>query len=297
VTEFAPAYEAVLARWPEVEVTSMASSYGTTRVLSGGPAEAPPLVLLPGGGATATVWFANAAALTREFRVHALDLPGNPGYTAVSVRDAGELCAWLDDVLSIADVPVGLVGHSYGGWVALTYALHAPDRVRRLALLDPTQCFGGFAPAYVLHALPVLMRPSRRTAGALLRWETRGRALDPVWSLLYGLAAEQPSTGKLVTRPRPAADQLRQLRVPTLVLLAERSRAHDVDKVGATARRLLPHVTTTVLSRATRHDDRHGAGRRRGHAGPGPDPQPARRNVPPRLYLNRRREAAVAVVG
>jgi pimeloyl-ACP methyl ester carboxylesterase len=253
VTEFAAAYEAVLARWPEVEVATVSSSYGTTQVLSAGPAGAPPLVLLPGAGATATVWFANVAALARQFRVHALDLPGNPGYTAVSVRDADQLCAWLDEVLRIADAPVGLVGHSYGGWVALTYALHAPSRVWRLALLDPTQCFGGFAPAYLLHALPVLLRPSRRTAGALLRWETRGRALDPAWSRLYGLAAEQPSTGKLVARPRPAADRLRELRLPTLVLLAERSRAHDVDKVGATARRLLPDVTITVLPDATHH--------------------------------------------
>jgi pimeloyl-ACP methyl ester carboxylesterase len=253
VTDFASAYEAVLARWPEVEVTNLSSSYGTTRVLSAGPTDAPPVVLLPGGGATATVWFANVAALGAEFRVHALDLPGNPGYTAVSVRDAAELCAWLDEVLGIADAPVGLVGHSYGGWVALTYALSAPDRVRRLALLDPTQCFGGFAPAYLLHALPVLVRPSRRTAGALLRWETRGRALDPAWELVHGLAAEQPTTGKLVVRPRPTAARLRELRVPTLVLLAELSRAHDVVKVGAAARRLLPDVTTGLLPGATHH--------------------------------------------
>ena len=253
VTEFAAAYEAVLAAWPEVEARDVSSTYGTTRVLSAGPAGAPPLVLLPGGGATATVWFANVTALARRFRVHALDLPGNPGYTLVSVRNADELCGWLDGVLGIADAPVALVGHSYGGWVALTYVLHAPHRVRRLGLLDPTQCFGGFAPAYLLHALPVLLRPSRRTAGALLRWETRGRALDPAWSRLHGLAAEQPSTGRLVTRPRPSADRLRALRLPTLVLLAERSRAHDVAKVGATARRLLPDVTVTVLPDTTHH--------------------------------------------
>jgi pimeloyl-ACP methyl ester carboxylesterase len=253
VTEFAAAYQAVLARWPGAGVRDFSSVYGTTRVLSAGPVGAPPVVLLPGGGATATVWFANVAALAGGLRVHALDLAGNPGYTAVSVRDAGELCDWLDGVLTTVDAPVGLVGHSYGGWVALTYALHAPDRVRRLALLDPTQCFGGYAPAYLLHALPLLLRPSRRTAEALLRWETRGRALDPAWTALYGLGAEQPSTGKLVARPRPAADRLRELRVPTLVLLAEHSRAHDVGKVGASARLLLPEVTTAVLSGATHH--------------------------------------------
>ena len=252
--DFAAAYEKVLARWPAVEVSNFSSPAGTTRVLSCGPADAPPLVLLPGGGATATAWFANADALAGTFRVHAVDLPGNAGYTVVSVADAAGLAGWLDTVVdAVGGGPVHLAGHSYGGWVALTYALHAPGRVRRLALLDPTACFAGLAPGYMLHALPVLVRPNRRTAGALLRWETGGRALDPAWSALHGLAAELPSTGKLVARPKPAADRLRGLDVPTLVLLAGRSRAHDVAEVEANARRLLPRVTTVVLPDATHH--------------------------------------------
>jgi pimeloyl-ACP methyl ester carboxylesterase len=211
-------------------------------------------VLLPGGGATATVWSGNAAALSRVARVHALDLPGTAGYTVVSTRDANELCGWLDTVLeTLGGGPVDLAGHSYGGWLALTYALHAPDRVRRLALLDPTQCFAGFRRGYLLHALPLLVRPSRERATALLRWETGGRPLDPTWLTLAGLAAELPSTGTLVTRPKPAADRLRSLDVPTLVLLAERSRAHDIGTVAARARALLPRVSTAVLPGASHH--------------------------------------------
>lgn len=254
VTDFAAAYEAVLGQWPEVEVSNFSSPSGTTRVLSAGPADAPPLILLPGGGATATAWFANARALAGRFRVHAVDLPGNSGYTVVSLADAADLCRWMDGVVEAAGGgPVALAGHSYGGWVALTYALSAPERVRRLALLDPTMCFAGPAPGYLLHAVPLLVRPTAARAAALVRWETGGRRLDPAWARLHGLAAEQPSTGKLVARPRPAAEQLRALDVPTLVLLAGRSRAHDVARVEAGARRLLPQVTVTVLPGASHH--------------------------------------------
>ena len=129
--------------------------------------------------------------------MHAVDLPGTAGGTAVSVRDAAGLCGWLEiGVEAVADGPVDLAGHSYGGWVALTYTLHTPARVRRLALLDPTQCFAGFRPGYLLHALPVLVRPSRRTAAALRRWETGGRALDPAWTTVADAAAEAPKTGR-----------------------------------------------------------------------------------------------------
>lgn len=254
-SDFAAAYERVLGQWPDGEVTEVSSRWGTTRVLSSGPVGGPPLLLLPGGGATATAWFATAGALAEHFRVHAVDLPGNAGYTVVSVADADELCRWLDTVVEAVGGggPVALAGHSYGGWVALTYALHAPVRVRRLALLDPTMCFAGLAPRYLLHAIPVLVRPGRRTAGALVRWETGGRALDPAWTALHGLGAELPSTGKLVARPRPAADRIRTLRVPTLVLVAGQSRAHDPAKVAVGARELLPQVTTTVLAGASHH--------------------------------------------
>ena len=155
--EFETAYQAVLRKWPTVEVADLAGPYGTTRVLSSGPPDGPPLVLLPGGGATATAWFANAPALSEAARVHAVDLPGTAGGTAVSVRDAAGLFGWLDSVLdAVAGGPVDLAGHSYGGWVALTYALHAPARVRRLALHRPDA---------VLHRLPPRL-PAARAAGA-----------------------------------------------------------------------------------------------------------------------------------
>jgi pimeloyl-ACP methyl ester carboxylesterase len=251
--EFAQAYEKTLDQWPaDVEVSDLRSEYGTTRVLTTGPPDAPPLVLLPGGGATATVWFANVAALSRVARVHAVDLPGNAGYTRVSTVDAAALGRWLDTVLdALGGGPVDLAGHSYGGWLALTYALHAPARVRRLALLDPTQCFAGFRSGYLLHALPLLIRPSRARAAALLRWETGGRPLDPAWTAVHEIGVELPSTGKLVTGPKPSPAQL--TGVPTLLLLAGQSRAHEIGKVERTARALLPDVTVTVLPAASHH--------------------------------------------
>jgi lipase len=71
-------------------------------------------------------------------RVHGLDLRGHgrsswaPPWTLE--QHAADVLTTMDELgLGRADV----LGHSFGGAVALYMARHAPDRVRRLVLLDP----------------------------------------------------------------------------------------------------------------------------------------------------------------
>lgn len=257
---FFTAYDKVLAKWPEgTEHRTVPTPFGDTYVAVCGPVDAPPLVLLPGGGATAGSWFANVAEWARTRRVYAVDLIGEAGRSVPDasrpIRAVADLTGWLDALLDglgvDAAASVDLGGHSYGAWIALHYALHAPHRIRRLVLVDPTQCFAGFRPGYLLHALP-LLRPSGRRTRAFLAWETGGIPLDADWLRLQEYAAEFPRA-KPVTGPRPAPDALRALRLPVLVLLAGRGRAHDAGKVAARAAELLPDVRTAVLPGVSHH--------------------------------------------
>ncbi|MFE2937966.1 alpha/beta fold hydrolase [Streptomyces sp. NPDC059255] len=92
------------------------------------------------------------------------------------------LTAWLDALLDgLGLARTHLCGHSYGAWLAARYALHAPQRVDRLALVDPTQVFAGFRPGYLLRALPTLIRPSEARARAFVAWETAGTHPDETW--------------------------------------------------------------------------------------------------------------------
>ncbi|MFI6118664.1 alpha/beta fold hydrolase [Streptomyces sp. NPDC051064] len=256
---FLAAYDEVLAAdWPAGTSSSLVPTpYGATHVNSCGPEGAPPLVLLPGGGATSTVWSVQAAHLGRTHRVHAVDLVGEPGRSTPGerpLRSAADLAAWLDALLDgLGAESAALCGHSYGGWIALRYALHAPRRVSRLVLVDPTQCFAGFRPGYLLHALPMLLRPTVRRTRAFLAWETGGAPLSSAWTRLRDEAVGFPS-GRPVTGPKPSPEELRGLEVETLVVLAEDSRAHDAGRVAAAAGRLLPHAGTVVtVGGATHH--------------------------------------------
>ncbi|MFF8605043.1 alpha/beta fold hydrolase [Streptomyces sp. NPDC015346] len=255
---FLAAYDAVLAKWPAGTTTSeVVTAHGTTHVISHGPRTAPPLLLLPGGGATSTGWYGAAAALGGAHGVHAVDLVGDPGRSvpdaARPLRTVEDLVGWLDALLDALALPsTALAGHSYGAWIALHYALRAPGRVDRLVLLDPTNCFTGFSPRYLLRALPMLLRPTPARHASFLKWETGGAPLDPDWRRLNALAADFP-TVRPVTGPRPSAPELSGLKPPTLLLLAERSRAHDVARVAARARAAVPGLETATLPGATHH--------------------------------------------
>ncbi|MFF7067512.1 alpha/beta fold hydrolase [Streptomyces pseudovenezuelae] len=257
---FEAAYDQVMTRWPaDREALRVRTPFGTTRVNACGPADAPPLVLLPGGGgATSASWYAQAAPLARTRRVLAVDLVGAPGHSAPATdrhpRTVADLAAWLDallDGLGVTRADFG--GHSYGAWIALHYALRAPERMRRLFLLDPTQCFAGFKAAYLLHALPMLLRPTPARVRAFLDWETGGAAtLDPDWLRLQEAAARFPAAGP-VTGPRPAPDALRVLNAPVLLLVAANSRTHASYEVTAQAGELLPRAEIDVVPGVSHH--------------------------------------------
>jgi pimeloyl-ACP methyl ester carboxylesterase len=254
-TQFTQAYDAVLAQWPvPVDVLELKSDYGTTRVNACGPTSAPPLILLPGGGATSTVWFANVAALSAAHRVCAVDVICDHGRSIASgtpVASLPALIAWLDTVLDGLEIATAaLCGHSYGAWIALQYALHAPSRVSKLALLDPTQSFTGFNPAFLLRAVPVMLRPSPKRTLKNLAWETSGADLDPAWLELLAAEAASPRP-KYVTATPVKPDALSTLTMPVLLLLAGRTKAHSVAHVEAKARAGIRDLTVSTLPEAS----------------------------------------------
>jgi pimeloyl-ACP methyl ester carboxylesterase len=79
---------------------------------------------------------------------------GVAGDAGRSVQDGaapvkpGDLLNWFGTVLDGLELAsASICGHSYGAWLALSYALQAPARVDKLALIDPTAVLQVSAPA------------------------------------------------------------------------------------------------------------------------------------------------------
>lgn len=107
-----------------------------TRYLLTGEEHSEVLVFLHGFGGHAEAYVRNLAAHGRHFRTYSIDMVGH-GYSdkpdvpyeiPVYVR---HLAAFLD---AIGAESVRLSGESLGGWVAGSFAIEHPSRVRRLAL-------------------------------------------------------------------------------------------------------------------------------------------------------------------
>jgi AhpD family alkylhydroperoxidase len=135
-------YRRALQQWPiphhELIVTTR---HGDTFVIATGDAAAPALVLLHGSGANSSTWIREIAALSRDLRVYATDMIGEPGFSAETrpplASDA--YAAWLDDVWSALGIArASIAGVSLGGWLAIDYAIRRPGRVRSLSLISPS---------------------------------------------------------------------------------------------------------------------------------------------------------------
>lgn len=256
---FLAAYDAAMKLWPvPYEEMDIPTQFGMTHVVVSGPTEAPPLVLLHGYWATATMWASNIADFSRDYRVYAVDVMGQPSKSipAEPIRDAADYASWLTATFDALHLDrVYLVGMSFGGWLALNYAVAAPARLRKLVLLSP----GGFLPMarqFSLRGIVMFVVPTRFTVNSFMRWlGFTATTARPVLELMYlGLKHFRvpPETARVM--PSVYSDaELRMMRVPTLLLIGDREVISDPATALARAHRLIPHFDGALVPRC-RHD-------------------------------------------
>lgn len=112
---------------------------GSLALLEGGPADAPPVVLLHGYSADRVVWVRFARQLLRDHRVVVPELAGHgrTGFTSGADHSAPAQAARVESLLDRLGIDEAHVaGNSMGGFVAATLAVEHPHRVRSLLLSD-----------------------------------------------------------------------------------------------------------------------------------------------------------------
>ena len=114
-----------------------------TSWLEAGPADAPPVILLHGLGATNSSMLPLMSDLARDHRVLA---PDSPGFGTSEAPASPYSSAWYAAWLNAFQTHTGsrgavLIGNSMGGRVAIEAGLEHPAHVRALVLLAPSPAF------------------------------------------------------------------------------------------------------------------------------------------------------------
>jgi pimeloyl-ACP methyl ester carboxylesterase len=154
----------------------------------------PDVLLLHGLGGAKSSFFDAAAALSRNYRVHALDLPGfgassKPTTAPYTARYFADTVRATMDALGIGRAHVA--GNSMGGRVAIEFGLRYPDRVGGLVLLCPAVAFV----KRTYHPIVRLMRPE---LGLLPHRFARDRVAEHLWSLFADPDGIDPAVADVV---------------------------------------------------------------------------------------------------
>ncbi|MFE1591256.1 alpha/beta fold hydrolase [Nocardia sp. NPDC058705] len=242
-------YRERLDAWPVPrEELRIDTGIGETFVVASGPADAPPLVVLHGSGANAITWRADIADWSSRFRVYAVDLPGEPGFSSPTrpALDTDATASWLDEVIDGLGLDtVALAGMSLGGWTALDYVLRRPNRVTTLVLLCPGG-LGKHRYGWMVKAIGLwlLGRHSvRDMARIILGFD--GPEADPILDdveLTFAHFTPRPAA-----LPRFRDEQLRKVDIPVLVIVGDRDAMFDSARTAQRARGAFPRGEVRVL--------------------------------------------------
>ncbi|MBS0338787.1 MAG: alpha/beta hydrolase [Proteobacteria bacterium] len=225
----------------------------------------PTVVLLHAGGANSGQWRALTERLSGRFRVLACDMSGSgrsPAFPHDATYTLDEELRFLEPVFEAAGEEFHVVGHSYGGAVAIKAALHHGTRVRSLTLFEPVlfsllveAAPRGAATREILGLAQSTTDSAERgdfDAGAREfidywfgagRWASmREEARAPILATMNLTGARW---GAVFDDPARLAD-LRRIDTPALVLYAQHTRA-PARALSALLGRTLPNARSVEI--------------------------------------------------
>ncbi|MER5453940.1 alpha/beta fold hydrolase [Micromonospora sp. NPDC002389] len=255
-SRFLAAYEMAMDAWPHPrQELDVETRFGTVHVHDHGIATGQPIVLLHGAQGNSSNWYPQVAPLGIHHPVYAVDTVDDPGRSVQRrpVPSTTDNAAWLDETLTALGLDgVHLVGLSYGGFLAMAQALHRPDRLASVTLLEPgglekvpLRFYANMLAGALSTLAPRRTRPwfAQRLANHAL--VESAEQLAPIM-----IAARHWRSGRPVAARRFDDDELRAIRVPVQLLVAGRSSLLDPRRAAARAAELIPSVRTEIVAGA-----------------------------------------------
>jgi pimeloyl-ACP methyl ester carboxylesterase len=246
------AYREALTLWPVPHSDAdIPTTFGSTHVISSGDPTSPPIVLFHPAGCGSLLWYRNVAALSRRFRVWAVDTIGEVNRSVPCRRPATrqQLVEWVQEVFRALGIrKAHLMGNSFGGYLSLSVALLAPESVDRVILISPAATFVQMWP-WIWHFFPAYMTGSRFLLRNAYRWIWQRFPVDQCIEEMRQITSQSG----IPHHVRPSVftdDELKQIRCPTLLLVGDHEVVYDAGRAIARARKAVPNLLAELVPNA-----------------------------------------------
>lgn len=254
--EYLAFYDRRAERWPvPSETRTVPTSFGDTFVRVSGPKDAPPLVLLPGMSSSGLMWETLIEPFARRYRTYAVDSVSDVGRSvpARDMRSAADYAQWLDELFEALDLrEVNLMGMSYGGWITASMALLRPQRLRRTVWLAPAAVVARLSILWIVLAL--LAATSKWIHRRVTYWMFADAVKTPEGrrvadeliadtQVMIRCYARRP----IVTPTTMSDEQLRSIRVPSLLLVGENETVGSASKAMRRLHTVAPQIKAELI--------------------------------------------------
>ncbi|SRR6266511_689416 len=258
-SKFLSFYKKSLAAWPvPYEELMVRTRYGDTHVIASGPIDRDPIVLIHAAGVNGTMWGPNISALSQQYRVYALDTIGDFGKSILNdsklyPKSAQDYSRWLIDVfdgLGISQASA-VVGSSMGGWITHAAAIFAPERIKKIVLLDPaagiptkTKWAGMFLSATIFPFKSNYRNISRKVLGSK---QSKGKEL---WFdyMVAAFSSKSKAKPRLGLPSKFSDKQLSDTKAPTLLLIGENEVIYgSIDATIERAKKRISNIQTEII--------------------------------------------------
>lgn len=249
-------YTKLMRFWPRntAEMT-IPTTKGDAHVIVSGEVGAEPLVLLHGMNATSAMWYPNAKALSKKYRVYAIDFINetNKSTPKEKLKSINSIVAWYIEVFDRLNLDkVKLVGASKGGWIASHIAMKHPERIEKMVLLSPAQTFVWIPPSVgLVENLVFEIAPKGKTAHqALSSLSSNTNNIEKEFKSLFYYSSVSNEIDATILKMQPYSDrELQRLVVPTLVLIGDRDIVNN-QKTVVKVNNLLPNGSSKIIPHA-----------------------------------------------
>jgi len=241
-------YDKILKRWPlPYEEFSISTSLGQTHIIACEGEGKKPLLLLLGSSSNALMWKGDVVDYSQDYRVYALDIPGEPGKSAEVRPDLNGdgYSNWLAEILDQLKInKTAMIGISLGGFLALKYATTRPDRVSKLVLLCPA----GVAKQRISFLAKALILAPFGNAGRkqLIKLVYGNQTIEEE-TLAYTMLIAENFNPRMEIIPILNDESISRISCPVLLIVGENDVLINAGKTAGRMRELLSTSDVLIL--------------------------------------------------